>query len=297
MRGDLALLGLTLFWGSTFPVVRAALRDVSPNAFLVARFAVGAFGAVLLARGKLAHRPSLKAGLALGVVLYAGFAFQTVGLRFTTSTRSAFITSLSVLLVPPLAYGLFRKTFHVANYVGVGIATVGLFVLSSPLSDGVRGLLVGDALTLGCAVAFALHIIMADRWAPQVHPTSVTAVQVAVAAALSLAAVPFEHARWEPTGPTVAAIVYTGILGSAAALSIQIWGQARTTAIRAALIFALEPVFATVFASVLAGDVIHPNELGGGGLVVLGVVVGQVGPPLAARLFPGGVGVSIQKHN
>jgi drug/metabolite transporter (DMT)-like permease len=277
-RGDLALLGLTTFWGSTFPVVRATLRDISPHAFLVARFTLGALVAALIARRQLAHRPSLRAGVVLGVLLYAGFAFQTIGLRFTTSTRSAFLTAMSVLLVPLIAFLLFRRTFHPANYLGVLVASVGLVVLTSPFSDHKSGLLLGDALTLGCSLTFAFHIVLADRWSPGIHPTATTAVQTGVAALLALGALPFETLSWHPHAESLAAIVYTGIVGSTAALSIQLWGQARTTAIRAALIFTLEPVFATLFASIFAGDRTTSNEIAGGCLVVLGVAIGQIGP-------------------
>lgn len=283
-RGDLALLALTAFWGSTFFIVKGAVAETSPHAFLAARFVVGAVAAALLARRKLAHGPSLRIGALLGVLMYAGFAFQTVGLRLTTSTRSAFITAMSVLLVPPVAVLLFRRTYPRAGYAGIAVATAGLWILTGPFGATPRDVLAGDLLTTGCAVAYAFHIVLAERFGARVHPTAATAAQLAVGAVLALAVTPFEGFALVADGRTVFAVAYTGVLGSALALSIQLWGQARTTAVRAALIFTLEPVFAALFANVFAAEPIGAREIGGGALVIAGVALGQVGPYLAARV-------------
>ena len=109
-------------------------------------------------------------------------------------------------------------------------------------------------------------------------------MQTTVAGILAVAAAPIEGIRWHASAMSNGAVVYTGIMATTVALSIQIWGQARTSAVRAALIFSLEPVFATIFASLLAGDRVAPNEAGGGILVVVGVAIGQLGPGLLDNL-------------
>ena len=289
---DLALLVLTLFWGTTFHFVKGALAVASPGVFLATRFAVAAavLGAVALWRRDSPGRGLARDGFLLGLSMWAGFALQTVGLRHTTPARSGFLTGLAVLVVPFLARFVQGRSVKVASWVGVALAVVGLFLLTRPfhggdLSASVR---LGDALTAGCAVAFALQIVWTSEFAPR-HPlVSLTLVQVLVTFLGALVMIPFEgpFLRADGVGIFAGTVAFTGVLMTALAFFVQNWGQRHTTAVRAALIFSLEPVAAALFSHWYGGEPLGPWDWGGGGLIVLGVVAGELGGALEGRATP-----------
>lgn len=279
LRGDLVLIGITALWGVTFAVVKDALQQSDPFTFLALRFSVGGLTATLLARRQLLQRNVVLPGMILGLFLFAGYAFQTVGLVHTTESRSAFITGLAVILVPLVSLGLFRRLPQPPSVVGVAIALAGLYVLTGGLANGggQGNPLLGDLLTLGCAVTFAFHIALTEVFARKAPPLALVAVQLWVVALLSAASLPFVDVRVDWSGGFLPAVVFTGVFASAGAIALQTWAQARTTAVRAALIFSLEPVFAATVAVVLGRETLGMRELLGGGLTVLAIVVAELG--------------------
>ena len=288
---DLALLTLTLFWGTTFTLVKQVLEISSPGVFLAARFgaAVLVLGLVALLRRERPGRRFLLHGSTLGLCLLATFVFQTKGLRYTTPSRSAFLTGMAVLLVPFVSRFLLGRTVRAASWAGVGLAVVGLFVLTRPFSDGVSAAVrLGDALTLGCALACAFQIALMSEWSPR-HPlVSFTLLQVAVTFAGTLFLIPFEGIRFDASrAQTFAGVVaFTGLWMTAGAFFVQNWGQRHTTAVRAALIYTLEPVAAAVFSHFYGGESLSKADLLGGGLIVLGVIAGELGGVLERRAGP-----------
>jgi len=286
-KADLVLLGATLGWGATFAVVKGALSAASPATFLTVRFTIGTLVAALIARGALRDRASLKSGAILGFWLWLGFALSTWGLQYTTATRSGFITSLCVVLVPIFGSLFFHHRAHLSAWFGAALATCGLVVLSAPALLGStpslpRGLL-GDGLTVLSALAFTFHILFTERFAPHVKPSAAVTAQLAVVAALSALGMPFETIRFEPTAALMGALVFTGVFASALFLFMQLWAQARTTGVRAALIFSLEPIFAAVFAWLLVNDTLVPELWLGGALILGGILLAELWPRLEAR--------------
>lgn len=285
---DLALLVLTLFWGTTFTFVKNVLEISSPGVFLVARFgvAVAVLAPVALWRRRPLGRGFLLRGGILGLCLYLTFAFQTVGLRYTTPSRSGFLTGMCVLLVPFVSRFLLGRRVRPSAWVGVALAVAGLFVLTRPFAgtvpDEVR---LGDALTLGCAVACAFQVALMSEWSPH-HPlVPFTLLQIAVTFAGSLLLVPFEGIRFDASraGAFAGVVAYTGAWMTAGAFFVQNWGQRHTTAVRAALIYTLEPVVAALFSHYYGGEPLGVADWAGGGLIVLGVVAGEVGGALEGR--------------
>lgn len=289
---DLALLALTVFWGTTFTFVHGVLAVASPGVFLSARFGVATaiLGALALVRRSRLAPGFLRHALLLGFFLFLTFAFQTVGLQYTTPSRSGFLTGMSVLMVPFVARFWLGRPVRTAYWVGVALAVLGLAALTRPLGGDVSGrVLLGDALTVGCAVACALQIAFTAEWSPRYPAVPLTAVQLAVtlAGALGMAAVEPRRLDLVHGGATFAGTVaFTGVLMTAGAFFIQNWGQARTTAVRAALIFALEPVGAALFSHFYGGEPLARLDWIGGALVVVGVVVGELGAALEARAAP-----------
>jgi drug/metabolite transporter (DMT)-like permease len=285
-RADAVLVSITAFWGVTFVVVKDAVALADPFTFLALRFLLGAVLLTAVAWRGVRGPGLLRAGAGLGVLLFVGFAAQTSGLQFTTPSRSAFLTGLSVLLVPFLSIAFHRRRPPPASLVGVALAVWGLWALAGGTapSGGFKGLGKGDELTLLCALAFALHITLIEQLARK-HPAApLVAVQLWTVAVLAFLALGVLGSRLAPTPAFFSAVLITGVGGSAVALLLQAWAQARTTAVRAALVYALEPVFAAAYSVALGREQLGARELLGGGLIILGVLVSELGAAAWAKL-------------
>jgi drug/metabolite transporter (DMT)-like permease len=215
-------------------------------------------------------------GALLGVVLIAGFALQTEGLRFTTPARSGFLTGLSVLFVPFLERFLYGHRIPRGAWLGVGLALMGLTVLAGlyghPEDPNVH---LGDLLTVGCAFAFSFQIIFTSQRSAR-HPLALlTTVQLASAALCSLAMLPFETRMLDLTPAFLGVLAYCGIVTTTLAFLVQNWAQShkKMTATRAAVLFTLEPVFAALFSHVVGGEALGAPVVAGGGLIIVGVLV------------------------
>jgi drug/metabolite transporter (DMT)-like permease len=284
-RADLALAGNTVIWGSTFVVVKEALNNASPLLFLALRFALAGVALALVFRARWGRRgdaaASLRAGVVAGVCLFAGYAFQTFGLKYTSAPKSAFITGMSVVLVPFLAGLVYGKRPGVSELLGSAVAATGMGLMT--LKGPVLSLERGDLLTLFCALAFAAHIVALGHYAPRVSFELVSVVQVAVAALLAGGSFWWAEAhfiRWTPA--VVSALVITGLLATALAFSVQAWAQRYTTPTHTALIFALEPVFAWLASFLLAGEGLSARAAAGAALILAGILIVELKPIRAA---------------
>jgi drug/metabolite transporter (DMT)-like permease len=285
MRPFLALILVTAIWGVTFVQVKDAVEIYPLFAFLAIRFAIASVALAPFAGGRMRSldRRGTVAGAGLGGLLALGYALQTAGLARTTVSSTGFITGLCVVLTPIIAYLLFRDRISAAAWVGVGVATVGLAMLS-----GIEaGSAAGDALVLGGAAAYALQIVLLERYAPDYDPVAFTLAEM-VAACLGFTAIATARSELSvPHGWTVwGALLVTGIFASGLAFVIQTWAQRRTSATRTALAFAAEPVFAAFFGYLLAGDRLGAVGLGGCALILGGIVISE---PAAARAFQSAV--------
>ena len=286
---DLALVVLMAVWGSTFAIVRVLVGSgsspVSPILLVAVRMAV-AF-ALLLAF--LALRPGIKLGrdllrdgLLCALFLGAGFLLQIEGQHRTTASRSGFLTGLLVVFVPLIERVFFRKRPATPQIAGVVIAVSGMAVLSGGGAAG-NAQLVGDLLTFGCAV-FAIHIVVLGRVAPRHEVLPLLLVQLGGTCAIAAISGPFVEAqRFQADSRTLAAIAYLAIFATLFAFGVQTWAQRKLSSVRFALLSALEPVFAALWAALLIGERLSALELSGGALIVLGVVTGEVGTALRAR--------------
>src|SRR2546421_190030 len=180
-RADAALAGNTLIWGSTFVLVQAALKDISPILFFSIRFSIASAALALLFRARAQYRPT-RGGLIAGGCLFAGYLFQTVGLQFTTASKSAFITGLAIPLVPLLTSLVYLSRPRIFELAGVICASTGMGLMT--LQGETLTISRGDLLTFFCAVAFAAHIIALGHYSGRVSYESLSFMQVAAAALL-----------------------------------------------------------------------------------------------------------------
>ena len=278
MRAHAAVALAGVLFGTTFVVVQDAVEHAAVVPFLAVRFLLGA--AVLLPFARRAPRQPgrLRAGAIAGIVLLAGYVFQTVGLQYTTPPVSAFVTYLLVVIVPLLSALLLRRVPTREVVAGVGLATVGLVLLTGD-AVGSIDLDKGELLTLGCAFAFAVHILLLAEYAPRYDAVALTAVQLAVVGAVLLGpgvvlgGYGFPARAW-------AAAAYTGVTVSAVAFALQVWGQRRVGPTRTSLLLMLEPVAAAVLGYATA-DGPAPAAAVGAVLILAGVGVAEA--PLLAR--------------
>lgn len=292
-RHELALLGVCLVWGGTFVMVKDAVTQVGPLLFLAVRFG---FAAVALLPLALIERPrpgiarmgwAPGAALVIGMVLFAGYVLQTVGLSMTTSSRAGFITGLQVVLVPVIVWGWHRRRPTRQAWLAALLAAGGLACLTLPGATGapLPRQLLGDALVLGCALAFALHIVAIGIVAPGAAPLRLALGQIVVAGALAAAgAACCERLVWPLPTAVIGAAAFTGVFATAVAFGVQISAQRHVAPERTGLIFASEPVFAALFGMALAGDVLAPAGWLGGALVVVAMVMGGGGNRKSSRL-------------
>jgi len=283
-RADAALAAVALIWGITFVIVKRALFEISTMYFLALRFSLASlcllamFWPSLRAAGSRAVRGGLRGGLTAGVFLWLGYTLQTFGLRYTTAGKSGFLTGFYIVLVPLFGALFFRRRPRLVEVGGILIATAGIGLLTMPSLRGGFHMNRGDLLTIGCAVAYSLHLLVLGHYSQRERFEAVALGQIACTALLSFLSLPFDPPKAVWSGAVLFAIVLTAVLATAVAFALQTWGQKYTTATRTALIFALEPVFALAAAVVLGGERLTYAGLCGGAMILGGILAVELKP-------------------
>lgn len=274
-QADLLLVATCAIWGLSFPTVKVALADVSPLAFVAARFFLGAI--ILLPGTRLLPLPrgrELGAGLLLGVMLGVGFATQGVGLVYTTPARSAFIVAMSSVLAPVVAFLFVRERLGWWTLAALAVAAGGIYLLTDPDAGGLNR---GDLWTLVTALAFGGQIVAVRELGLRFDVRRLVWMQVSVTAlGAALAAAFLEPVHVTPTPRLVGALLYCGVGATAVALLLQMRAQRQMTSGRAALLFCTEPVFATLASWIWLGERLSPVQWAGGALIVGGMVLADM---------------------
>lgn len=268
-----ALFLVASAWGATFTLVKSALAQIAPEPFIVFRFAIAA--AVLFALAiALRQLPRSVAGpgAILGLVLFVAYWGQTRGLLTISPSRSAFLTGLYVVLVPFADRALYKTRIPIAAWFGSALALFGTALLIGGFQARPA---LGDLLTILCAVASALHVVLSAKLSVNRPALGLAAVQVLV---VGLAAAPVSafalRATW--SREVAFAIVFTAIVTTALAFVALMWGQARVTATEAAVILAFEPVAASITSIVFAHEPVTPMFLTGAVLILMAIVLSQL---------------------
>jgi drug/metabolite transporter (DMT)-like permease len=274
-KAEALLVTITFIWGSTFVIVKGALEDASPLAFLAVRFLLaGLLLFAVLGRQRRLDRRAILPGLILGIFLFAGYLCQTYGLIYTTPSKSAFITGSSVILVP-LILTLRGVRMRGANFLGALLGAAGLYLLVLP--SGLSAVNLGDVLTLLGACSFAVHIVLVSVYTRRHSFQDLVPVQVLAVGVLALAALPVDRTfRFHWTLGLAAAIVVTAVFATGFAFSVQNWAQQYTPPAHTALIFALEPVFAALTSRWALGERLGEEALVGSILVLVGMIVSEL---------------------
>lgn len=296
LAADGALILTTLIWGSTFFMAKDILTVWPPMAYMFVRFVAAAILLAAMFPRQLARArgEEWRAGATLGVLMGFGFGLQAAGQVYTTASKSAFVTGLTTPLVPFVAYLLLRARPGVENLIGVGFASLGgLLILAPQGADGTVNY--GDLLTLAATALFATHITLLSVYARRYDVRQLTVLQIASTATLftlvwlglrlwELFAGTLPQAFARETAPLVWSgrvlwqLVYLATVATVGSFLCWTWGQARTSATHAAVIFSLEPVFATVFAVAFigAGEWMGARGFIGGALVLAGIIISEM---------------------
>lgn len=284
-KAELTLVAIAFIWGTTFVVVRSALADASVMAFLAIRFSLGAALLGLIFLPKLrARRPRWRdaaGGLFAGTWLFGGYVLQTAGLLTTTASKSAFLTGLYIVLVPLLGSFVYKCVPRRMELVAAAVGILGTAFMTS--TDGLSfRFSTGDWLTIGCAFAFSIHMLSVAHWSSKLSYEWLSLLQVGTVALLSLLTMNvLETPRLTWTPRLAGAILVTAVFATAVSFSLYSWAQRFTTAARAALIFALEPVFAGALSWVALGERWTRYSLTGAGLILLSILLVEMKPQTA----------------
>ncbi len=273
----LVLVLISFVWGSTFIVVKNAIAHIPPFLFVSLRFAIASLILIpFVIKNRFGLSDNFKKGSIAGLALFGGYTFQTFGLLFTTASKSAFITSLAIVLVPFTGFVLFRIKPLKREIFALVLAFIGLYQLILGPSFKFEGMNFGDVLTFFCALSFALHISLTGHYTNKVNIETFTFYQFVF---VSLLAFVFSLTWGESFtglgGNPLYSLLLVGVFATAFAFVGQTWAQRHIRATKTALIFSLEPVFAAIFAVIYGGEVITKNQLVGGVLILLGILISE----------------------
>jgi len=282
LKAHILLVLITLIWGSNFVVIKNALADISPLFFNAVRMSLAAVVLAMVFYRELGRLTagSLRSGLLVGFFLFIGNELQTEGLKYTTPSKSAFLTGVSVVLVPILLALFWKRSLNRWTSVGVVLAFVGLYLLTIPAIAGgglnLRSMNHGDLLTVGAAVVFAFHIIFIEHATRTQGWQQITVVQVAVTALLMILTFPVAEKFYVVWSARVLwGIGITGFLSLALAFAIQAWAQQFTPATHTALIFTLEPVFAWLTSFIFLGERLGTRAGIGAVCILAGLLISE----------------------
>ena len=286
IKGILQLSFATLIWGSAFVAQSVGMDHLGPMSFQAVRSALAVLALlpvillmdrdpkVYLLRWK--SKSLWKTGILCGLSLFVAQGLQQVGLLYTEPGKAGFITAMYIVLVPVLGLFLGRKC-GIRVWISVALAVAGLYLLSCV---GVTQINIGDILILGAAAAFAVQIVLIDVLAQALDGIRLNCIQFLVVAVLSALTAAFtETITWQSILDCAVPLLYTGVLSSGVAFTLQILGQQHLPPEPASLIMSLESVFAVLAGWAILGQTLRPTELLGCGLVFIGVILSQTKSP------------------
>jgi len=283
-RQEAALLGVTVLWGGSFFVMHAAMAHSGPLFFVGLRFVVAGLVTMLVFRRMMAGvtRAEILAGSTIGASICVAYALLGHGLQSIEASKSAFLTALYVPAVPLLQWLLTGRAPHPMAWLGIGLAFIGLLLISNPGVAAGFALGMGEAATILGAVVIALEILLIGKYAGQVNVQRVTAIQLLVAGLCAFAAMPLAgEAIPSFSWLLVASAVGLGLVSALIHLTMN-WAQQSVSPTRATLIYATDPIWAGIIGRI-AGDRLPATALLGAAFIVAGILASELRPRRLAR--------------
>jgi drug/metabolite transporter (DMT)-like permease len=291
IKAEAALFFITFLWGGTFVLIKTALVHISPMVFVSVRFGLAS---IILLPFVIKHlfaatKSQYKKAIILGLSLFVGFATQTIGLRYTTATKSAFLTGMFVIITPIMQIALERRRPTKRNLFAILLGFFGILFLSSRgtnlyqvLFELGTGFNFGDFLTLICAANYSWYIVYLDMLGEDLNFKFLTFMQIFVTMILALPFVFFfnaigvEKAQFDLFPIVIVAIIYTAIFTTILSTLLQTKFQKDVSPTRASIIFSMEPMYATVSAVFLIGEKLSIFGIIGCCFIFSGVLISEL---------------------
>lgn len=276
LKADLALILVTIFWGAGFPATKIALQTMTPYYHIGIRFAVASLLLSLLFYKKLRNLNNslIKPALILSSLLFATYAFQTVGIQYTTASKSGFFSGLAVLIVPLFSVFYLKTKLELKTIISVATATLGLFLLSYTGSD--FNFNIGDFLTILCSICYAWQLLFTGTYVQKHDATLLAIVQLFFVSLYGMAfAVILEPIPANMSVPSFWSLMFSAVFCTAFAFWMQTTAQKFTAASHIALIFTMEPVFGALTSFLLLNEVLGARGIIGGILIVSAMIISE----------------------
>ncbi|WP_313237091.1 DMT family transporter [Sporosarcina ureae] len=289
MRKYIGEIGLTItaiIWGSGFVMSALALEYYTPYQILAVRFTIGALLLSVVFHKRLLRvdKSVLWKGALLGILLFAAFALQTVGLQFTTPSKNAFLTGVNVVMVPFIAFILYKRKLDAFELFGAVLALIGVAVLSLQWSTTIN---IGDMLTLGCAVMFAFHIFYTARFVRTEDAILLTLLQMAIAAVIScLTVIGMGETSFSMEPKGISSVLYLAVFSTTLAFLMQTVGQKHLSETKAAIILSTESVWGMIFSVALAYELLTFRMFLGALIIFIAILLSEVRPQLLKKRIP-----------
>lgn len=281
--GEIALTITAIIWGSGFVASSISLEHFTPYQILAGRFIIGTIilSIIFHKRLKNINKSTIIKGAVLGIFLYLAFALQTVGLQYTTPSKNAFLTAVNVVIVPFIAFVMYKRKIDVYELVGAILAMVGVGILSLKLSADIN---IGDLLTLGCAFGFAFHIFYTAKYVKDSDPVSLTLIQMLTAAIIGSIVVVFKGETtvvMETEG--LISLLYLGVFSTTIAYLLQTVAQKMITETKAAIILSTESFWGMVFSVAILDEVMTIKMVIGAILILCAIIISETKLPFLKK--------------
>lgn len=283
--GDVMLLITAIVWGSGFVVTAIALEYLTANQVMAGRFVLASFILTILFgyKFKKIKKSTIWKGAILGAILYIAFVLQTVGLQYTTPSKNAFLTALNVVIVPIIAYLIYKRRIDRFEIAGSILAIIGISFLSL---QGSLTINIGDVFSLACAVAFAFDIFYTNLFVQKEDAISLTIVQFMTASVISVAVVFFQGNI--PTAiekEALYSLVYLAVFSTAIAYLFQNMAHQYTTATKAAIILSTEAIFGMLLSVLFLHEVLTGRMITGAALIIVAILLAEVKPRFHKKIL------------
>ncbi|WP_419955533.1 DMT family transporter [Neobacillus niacini] len=281
--GELALTITAIIWGSGFVASAIALEHFTPYQILAIRFLIGAviLSVIFHKRLKNIRKATIIQGAIIGIFLYVAFALQTVGLQYTTPSKNAFLTAVNVVIVPFIAFVMYKRKIDMYELTGAVLAMIGVGILSLKLSAEVN---IGDLLTLGCAFGFAFHIFYTAKYVKDSDPVLLTLIQMITAAVIGIMVVLFKgETSFAIQKEGVFSLLYLGVFSTTIAYLLQTVAQKMITETKAAIILSTESFWGMVFSVAILDEAMTIKMVLGAILILIAIIISETKLPFLKK--------------
>jgi drug/metabolite transporter (DMT)-like permease len=269
---------ITIVWGSTFFIVKDTVENVNEFYIVMIRNGIAALLILPYALKKIPKElfdpKTIIFGATIGLMLALTYTSQTIGLKFTSSGHSAFITGSAVIVVPFILAFLFKQRIKSIELITTGLVIIGIFLLTYDVETAINK---GDIITLITLVAYAFHIVFSSRFVSKVNTLALITHQFVWSAIFSgIAYLIFGATTNNISTYDWSMLIYLGVIGTLFCYFASVWVLKYISAVKLIVIFALEPVFAAVFAYIFADEVLNLREILGSLVIVSSIVFYQI---------------------